>query len=886
MWDVTGKLVRTFNASGNTIGLYHPALSLDGKRVVCNDTPTTVRVWEIEGDTPPVTLGGHTSQPLYAAYSPDGKLLATGSDKELLLWDAEKLKLVKKIDTPAGWLAFAPDGKTILTAQHYSERPLEKDVVTRWDLATYEGQPLPPLTGRTGWPAYHLSPDGKRLYSQVVDGPDTEGRIRVYDAATGADIETFPLQHLAKRFPALLRGEDKPADNAERLDFAQIAYDQKKFAFASRLWAEALTTDPKLSDDLTPHRFNATRAAALAAAGQGKDEPPLDDAAKAKLLGQALDWLKAELNGTADRAGKAQLIAAVAPLPGLLEKLAESAPNDGPFQVELVRHFAQRGENRLADAARTRARAWFERKLAKEPENTALAAELTDLLLADERWAVLKPTGMKSERGANLTLQGDDSILASGNNASGDLYTISAVAPLDRIAAIRLEALPDPSLPNKGPGRHPSGNFQLSAFRLYQATKDGKDALTPLPVGQAWASFDYKWSDADVAGTIDEKLAKVWHVWGRFGEGHSAVFVLRQPAAAGQGQPLVIQLRHKDYNPGINLGRFRLSVSAVPPDIEGEQKRLAVLKLTNPWLRLSAAYALIGQNGKAVEYLGKALRAEPRLGDDREAQYRYQAARAAVRAAVPGKDEPPLDDAAKAKLRRQALDWLTAELTAWGKLLGSRTPQSRLLILLALSSWQHDSDLTAIRDASALAKLPADEQKAFAQLWTDVAELSRKADESADNAERLAFALSAYQRKLFATATGQWAKALANDPKLGDGRKEQHRYNAACAAALAAAGLAQDEPLPDDAARAKLRAQALDWLTAELKVWDTLVASGPPQDRPSIVQTLSHWQKDSDLAGIRDAAALGKLPAAEQKAFARLWADVAAVSKKAAEKPK
>ena len=29
-----------------------------------------------------------------------------GSDKELLLWDAEKLELVKKLDTPAGWLAF------------------------------------------------------------------------------------------------------------------------------------------------------------------------------------------------------------------------------------------------------------------------------------------------------------------------------------------------------------------------------------------------------------------------------------------------------------------------------------------------------------------------------------------------------------------------------------------------------------------------------------------------------------------------------------------------------------------------------------------------------------------------------------------------------------
>ena len=46
---------------------------------------------------------------------------------------------------------------------------------------------------------------------------------------------------------------------------------------------------------------------------------------------------------------------------------------------------------------------------------------------------------------------------------------------------------------------------------------------------------------------------------------------------------------------------------------------------------------------------------------------------------------------------------------------------------------------------------------------------------------------------------------------------------------------------------------------------------------------MRHWQKDTDLAGIRDAAALAKLPAEEQKACTQLWADVAALLKKAAE---
>jgi hypothetical protein len=43
--------------------------------------------------------------------------------------------------------------------------------------------------------------------------------------------------------------------------------------------------------------------------------------------------------------------------------------------------------------------------------------------------------------------------------------------------------------------------------------------------------------------------------------------------------------------------------------------------------------------------------------------------RQALSVAVQGKDEPPLDDPAKAKLRQQVADWLRTKLTAWDKLL-------------------------------------------------------------------------------------------------------------------------------------------------------------------------------------------------------------------------
>jgi hypothetical protein len=47
-----------------------------------------------------------------------------------------------------------------------------------------------------------------------------------------------------------------------------------------------------------------------------------------------------------------------------------------------------------------------------------------------------------------------------------------------------------------------------------------------------------------------------------------------------------------------------------------------------------------------------------------------------------------------------------------------------------------------------------------------------------------------------------------------------------------------------------------------------------------VQRELRHWQKDTDLAGIRDEAALTSLPAREREAFIQLWADVAKLLRK------
>ncbi len=150
-------------------------------------------------------------------------------------------------------------------------------------------------------------------------------------------------------------------------------------------------------------------------------------------------------------------------------------------------------------------------------------------------------------------------------------------------------------------------------------------------------------------------------------------------------------------------------------------------------------------------------------------------------------------------------------------------------------------------------------------------------DRPADPTEWLAFAQMAYDTKRYAAAARLLSEALAADPKLGDDRQAGHRYNAACTAALAAAGQGKDEPPPDAAARAELRRKALDWLRAELATWSKVLDSDDARARAFVAQILRHWKQDTDLAGVRDGDAVATLPADERRAWQALWKDVDAL---------
>jgi tetratricopeptide (TPR) repeat protein len=135
-------------------------------------------------------------------------------------------------------------------------------------------------------------------------------------------------------------------------------------------------------------------------------------------------------------------------------------------------------------------------------------------------------------------------------------------------------------------------------------------------------------------------------------------------------------------------------------------------------------------NHTAAGLYAAAFAADPKLAADLGAGHRYNAAcSASLAAAGQGEDAAKLDDKERTRLRQQALDWLKADLTAWANRLDSGPPQARPAIVKTLRHWQQDPDLAGLRDPASLAKLPAEERKAFTQLWADVAALLEKADE-------------------------------------------------------------------------------------------------------------------------------------------------------------
>jgi tetratricopeptide (TPR) repeat protein len=161
-----------------------------------------------------------------------------------------------------------------------------------------------------------------------------------------------------------------------------------------------------------------------------------------------------------------------------------------------------------------------------------------------------------------------------------------------------------------------------------------------------------------------------------------------------------------------------------------------------------------------------------------------------------------------------------------------------------------------------------------AELAPRLPALIRGDDQPRGADEKAVFAELLHRRKRYGLAARLLAEAFEAAPGLAADISAGRRYNAACTAALAGAGKAEGEPPPGEPERPRLRRLALDWLRDDLAVWSRHAREGTRPARAAVTETLMRWKLDPDLAGVRDEAAIGALPAREQKDWRALWAEV------------
>jgi tetratricopeptide (TPR) repeat protein len=130
--------------------------------------------------------------------------------------------------------------------------------------------------------------------------------------------------------------------------------------------------------------------------------------------------------------------------------------------------------------------------------------------------------------------------------------------------------------------------------------------------------------------------------------------------------------------------------------------------------------------GLSARFYQEAFAADPARADDVKAGRRYDAACAAARAGTGStRDDPPLDNEARARWRAQALHWLQSELSAWTKMLQSGTDEDQRVALSRLNHSRSDRDLAGLREPVELAKVPEEEQQTWRQFWAKVATLQK-----------------------------------------------------------------------------------------------------------------------------------------------------------------
>ncbi len=191
-------------------------------------------------------------------------------------------------------------------------------------------------------------------------------------------------------------------------------------------------------------------------------------------------------------------------------------------------------------------------------QTPALDDALAKWETAQVKWTGLEPSGALSENGTELTIRDDHSVLGSGTLPDTDTYTVTLKGAPAGTRAFRIEALPDDSLPKKGPGRAGNGNFVITEAIVKAGEKT-------IPLRNATASFEQtlanennpykKWSAASAIDGDAKGASFGWSVLPKVGVAQRLIFEAAE-ALEGAGElTFILKQAHGTQH---TLGRFKI----------------------------------------------------------------------------------------------------------------------------------------------------------------------------------------------------------------------------------------------------------------------------------------------------------------------------------------
>ena len=199
---------------------------------------------------------------------------------------------------------------------------------------------------------------------------------------------------------------------------------------------------------------------------------------------------------------------------------------------------------------------------------------------AERSWTPLKPVQAAATNGVRLKSLEDGSLLASGPNPVLTSYTLSVETPLQEITGLRLEALPDPSLPRGGPGRDAYGHFRVTGIRVEIQPSSDAPGTPGQTVSFKTIKVDdsaYSFEPSDLLASERVSASRKGGSWAINAMRDSeraprhAVLAPETPVGFPGGTRITLRIDHLDGTIGQGIGRFRLSATTASDPLEGSE---------------------------------------------------------------------------------------------------------------------------------------------------------------------------------------------------------------------------------------------------------------------------------------------------------------------------